>query len=421
MKDQRCPICDGTKWENLDHLRLKKHDMQMCKECGFVSYKFDKTEEELLEFYRKSYRPAPQAPNLFTGERKLQYHAHVLGPIFETWAKAEKEKPVIGEIGAAYGMLLNWVKGIFPEADLCGTELTETFRRVAFHEYGIRLQEDLDYSKKYDLLMSYHVLEHQMDPDQKLAKYAACLKDDGLFYLSAPIWFREASNGAGGGFDLEYYWHKDHINCWSEEHLDYLIEKAGLEVVMKDTAIYGNTYLLKKSNGKTIMKKSFDKQKYYKAAENIKKIWEMLEENRVAEAIDTYPNCPRAWVNFYELNRAKMDKDKEGIERFCKDFIEACPNSSDAYHFCGELMGRYERYDESISYLKKALERKPNNPTFLMGIATALHMKGKKTKDVECFKQALNIRRFVMSISTESTSQGITWAYQDSAQIPIDA
>lgn len=263
----RCFICDETnKWKNVDNFRMKSQKlnektkklepvgMEICMSCGVVSFPSRyQSPEAIKEYYRNSYRAAPSSAGLFTGERKLQYHEFFLKPLFESWKEAGITKPVIGEIGSAFGMFLNWVRGKFPEADLHGTELTKTYRRIAYHEYGLKLEEDFDTSKKYDLIVSYHVLEHQVDPDKMLKQYADCLKETGVFYLACPIWFREIANGASvPGFDLDYYWAPDHINSWSEKHLEYLIAKAGLEIVYKNDDIYGNTYILKRTTKEAV-------------------------------------------------------------------------------------------------------------------------------------------------------------------------
>jgi SAM-dependent methyltransferase len=395
-----------------------------------------KSDEEIKEYYRKDYRPAPNATNLFTGERKLQYHAYFLSTLFSEWKKAGLEAPVIGEEGSAYGMFLNWVKQQFPKADIHGTELTETFRRVAFHEFGIRLAEDFDTSKKYDLIATYHVLEHMTGPLARLKKYRECLKDNGVLYLSCPVWFRAASNTAAPGFDIEWYWAADHINSWTEEHLDYIIDQAGFEPILKDDKIYGNTYILKKSDKAPKAAPAWKPKELLKKAEMFFEMWKLIQENKAAEALALYKNCPTAWITHYELNRGDIHKayekvkpeehntEKDPLYSLLKTATESCPDSADIRTYAADIFQRYERYDDALAYLKDALKMKPGNGSILIQLSNCFRMKALKSKDEakrrELLSESINILRFVMATSTEALPQALSWSYHDQALIPVD-
>jgi tetratricopeptide (TPR) repeat protein len=149
-----------------------------------------------------------------------------------------------------------------------------------------------------------------------------------------------------------------------------------------------------------------------------------LQENDSASAIETWKNCPAAWVHHYEFNRNNFHKNPEELEKFLQQAIESCPNSHDTLSLVADIKVRYERYDEAIEYLNRSLKKKPGNPTSLMSLANCFRMKAMKEKDngkkTEYLKQSINILRFVMTISTESLPQAISWAYNDEAHIPID-
>lgn len=424
-----CPVCEQTKWKDITHLRLrkldekgKKIDFSICEGCGFIGYPSRcQSEEELKKYYRDNYRPGPQANSLFTGERKLQYHAFFLTPLFEEWKKVGLINPVVGEIGSAHGMFLNWLKGCVPGAEVHGTELTETYRRVAFQEYGLKLTDDLP-NKKYDLLVSYHVLEHQSNPHIKLKEYADMLSPNGIMYLSCPVWFRDAHNSGAGGFDIEYYWHPDHINCWGEEHLEHILAKTGLEILMKDTEVYGNTYILKRGST-AVSTQEFDYKKYLEKAEKLFSMWIHLQENNTAMAIEIWPNCPAAWALHYELNKAQLHKDKAVLDKFLNDMTTSCPNSADALIFKADVLTRYERYEEAHNTFNLALRKKTNNPNILLGIANCYRRRAMKEKDqakkVALLKESINLGRMVMAISTEIMPQALSWIYHDEALLEV--
>ncbi len=420
----RCFVCDGTEWTNVDKYRMKPHGMSMCNGCGVVSYpKKYKTEEEIKAHYRTGYRPAPNAMNLFSGERKLYYHEVLLAPLLEEWKKAGV-KPVIGEIGAAMGLFLSWIRHKVPGCQVSGTELTTSFRRVAFHEFGIELTEEFDFSKKYDLIASYHVLEHQTDPDIWLRRYAEALSPSGVLYLSTPIWFREATNFGQAGFDLEYYWAPDHINCWSEEHLEQVIRRAGLAILHKNDNIYGNTYILKQDDQIKPIDKLWDVNAYENTMEKMITCWKAIEENDTALAIATYPNCPKAWVHHYELERGRFHKDSAALASFLEQAIAACPNTADTLTMAGDIYTRYEKFQEAYKLFERALRRKPNNPTILMAMSNCIRQTALREKDekerIVLLKEALRILERVRETSVELSNQATSWMYHDQSLIPME-
>lgn len=397
--------------------------MCICQTCAFVSYPSKyKSEEEIKEYYRKEYRGAPQVESLYTGERKLHYHHYFLSPLMDEWKKLGITKPVVGEIGSAFGMFLDWFKNQVPGAEIYGTELTTSMRKVAKYEYGITLTEDFDYTKKYDLIASYHVLEHQLDPDINLKKYRDCLSDSGLLYLAAPIWFRDLDNSSAGGFEIEEYWHPNHINSWSEDHLEYIIAKAGLAIVMKDTAIYGNTYLLKKTDAAPVMP-TFNVEKNIDYMRRALKCWEHIKQNETALALEIMPNCPTAWVHHYEFNRAKFDKDKVALDELMKMAEAACPTTANIFILLGDLRSRYEKYDEALDYFNRGLKYKPNNPTIIMGISNCYRLKAKKEKDpirkAEYVKASMDALQFIRQSSMEFKNKAISWLFHDATMLDL--
>lgn len=421
-----CPICQTSEWENVDRFRIKPHKMSMCKCCGFISYP-DKyqTEEEIKKHYRESYRPPPTASHLWTGERKIWYHEHVLRPLIEEWKRAEL-KPVIGEIGSAMGMFVKWMSDQI-DCDIQGTELTTSFRRVAYHEFGVELAEDLDWTKKYDMIASYHVLEHMLDPDKQLEKYVNALSDRGVLYLSVPVWFREAVNFGSHGFTIEYYWAPDHINCWAESHLEYLLSRAGLEPIFKNTDIYGNTYLLKKRTEPIEVPKpqdvEWERLKLVDICERQFKCWKYIQENETALAIEAYPNCPVAWAHHYEMQRAQFDKNHDELDKFLAMAVASCPHTSDAFTFAADIMCRYERYKDAYEFYERALDKKPNNPTILLGMGNCVRQTAIRETDpkkkADLFKKASNVTRRVRDTSLEKTAEATSFMYHDMALIPM--
>lgn len=403
----QCFNCGSSNWENIDQYRIKPTGMSMCLCCGAISYPSKwKSEEEIKKHYRSSYRTPPTHNNIFAGERKNHFHHAFLNDLFKTW-KEENKKPVICESGAAFGMALNLFKQIFPNAELYGTELTTSFRRNAFHEFGIRLDEDFDVTKKYDLIMSYKVLEHQLDPRKELTKFRTCLNDDGLLYISVPTWFNSMINFGQAGFDLEYYYDPNHVNVWTLPMFETLLKSCGFEIVKEDHIIYADTYLCKKSKDFNIA--DFHKEDIPLLKSNLQKIYDcyfLTLDNKFDEAIKLWPDYPQAWINHLEFSRKELAKGWALFEEnYVEPMIKACPFSPDVLITACDFAMRAKEWKVALDYCEQALKAKPENPTSLYHMTNIMREMAIESKDIEAkthyFLQAREVAKHLRKTSMQ--------------------
>jgi hypothetical protein len=400
--------------------------MSICTSCGFVSYpeKY-KTEEEILEYYRKDYRGKPQVSNLFSAERKSGFHERFLDELLKKWL-SEKKQPVCCDVGAAIGFFPSFLKTLFPEGDIYGTELTLTYRRVAKHEFNIDLYEEVDFTKKHDLISSYKVAEHQLDADKKLRRYVEALSDDGLIYISVPLWFESMTNFGVSGFDLEYYYHTNHINVWTKGHFEYLLRKCGLEVIKSDHEMYDSTYLCKRNDS------LMTSEPFKLHPEDVKQImhkiitsYKLFMSQDFKGAVNEFPNYPLAWAHIYELNRAKFDADGfDSIKEFWTTALKATNGNLDLVMQWADVQRRYGKYDEAIKTFGHVVSYRTRDVDSLKAIASCYREKAVKEKDdnkrTEMFVEARAIMRHIKSISTQLFADATNWSYSDSAEIPIE-
>lgn len=472
----RCLVCDSNDWKNVDQYRTQPKGMSLCKKCGFVSYPErvgnQKKQDELKDYYEKDYRKPPTAMNFHTGERKLQFHHHFLEPLFSKWKRYGKKAPVVTEIGAAYGMFLHWVRKNWPDAEVHGTELTESFRRNAWYEYQIYLDKEFDESLKYDLVSSYKVAEHIPDVDKEIRKYALSLKGEyadvapmykeldelvelekeaegdtklgdkiallkekiakkeaamGCLYISVPCWFDKMTNFGVGGFDLEYYYHPDHINVWTRKLFETVLKKCGLRIVARNHTFYDETYLCVRDD--SLMKEEPEHEDPKKIELILKKIQQadaFSKEKKYKEAVETFSNFPLAWQGCYELARADLHKEG-GFDAALKKVLEpawkACEDNADIAIFIGDVALRYQKYKESIEWLDRALNLRPNNPAILKVLAACFRDMAKNTPDpaqkLKYTEQARNVMRHLSEVSKQAFDEALTWIYFDNATLPM--
>lgn len=405
--------------------------MSICMGCGFVSYpKRYKSEDEIVKYYRTQYRKKPSVEHLFTGTRKLNYHEAFLREYFEAWKVNKKTKPVVADIGAAFGLFLRWVKLNFPEAEVGGTELTTGFRRVAFHEFGIALSEKFDASKKYDMIASYKVAEHQMDADQKLIQYKECLKEDGLLYISVPTWFDVLSNFGVEGFNLDEYYNPNHINVWSRKLFETMLKKCGLRVIKFNNTMYSETYMCIRDD--SLMKGPFiyeDPNDIINRMKLIKQAWSLARESKYEEAIKTYPKYPQAYFGLWETTRSKAHQQNDEVtykllfEKYVKPYIDACPQDPDCLRLAADIAMRYDEFAEAVSLLHKAIMMRPNASNYLINMAQCYRQMYLREHDpkikYKLIRESNSIYRHIMQVDPQHKNEVTRWIYANEAEIPI--
>lgn len=433
----RCIVCDQNDWENVDQYRdLAKHDdkpinMSICKNCGFVSYPFKyKNKSEIKEYYLEQYRGAPPTFNHFvTGERKLHYHQHFLREVFAKWQE-NKTKPVVGEVGGAIGMALNMYVQLFPDGEVHGTEWDLKSRAVAFHEFGIRLGEELPADKKFDLIQTFKVAEHQLDVDQELEQYHKQLKDDGYLYISVPTWFGELCNFGTGGFDLEYYYHTNHINCWSKKLFESVLKKTGFQIIKYDGYMYGDTYLCKKTEPQALTRHDFENPEQVKEwMDAIKKAHSFFKQNRFEDALKLWPNFPMAWSGYYEYNRKELHKQHDGngkaiVADVCGRAEKGMGDNAELDRIKIDIYMRYGFFDLAVECLEKNLQKKPNQAGPLLQMSHCFRRMAESVSDpdrkIEYLMTARNICRQVTHLDKSAQIEAMNWALVDSTNLPID-
>lgn len=444
----RCVVCDSTdKWEQLDKdnaipdddfkakypgkfkTRLKEEGMSICTNCGFVSYpKKWKSKEAIVEFHRADYRPGPSVANWHAGQRKLHFHNAFLQPVFKEWDEKKLDRPVVAEIGAAYGLFLNYMREVVPGCQVHGTELTLSYRRTAYHEFGLELGEEFDDTIQYDMIASYKVAEHMLDVDKEFRRYALALKPGGYFYVSVPTWFNKLTNFGAGGFDLEYYYHPNHINVWSKKLFKEVLRRAGFKIQTHNDSMYDDTYLCVRDDEVMKQEPAFeDVGQVMKNLEAIYKAGISYMEGRFEDAIATWPNFPGAHQAVYEGSRAKLHQQgPEAINAVIQRAIKECNGCVEVLGLAADINTRYEKYSEAIKFFEKMLELRPGFAPAIKGISHALRqvahgeLRSGRTKDgLKHLAKAREVARFLRQVSDADVNESINWTFDDNSRLPM--
>tara|TARA_R110001592_G_scaffold45060_5_gene144330 strand:+ start:1620 stop:2645 length:1026 start_codon:yes stop_codon:yes gene_type:complete len=227
-----CPACDTSK----NHCAFTKNgfDYARCAQCTSLFVNPRPRTEDLARYYKESeashFRTAQ-----FGEETASQRRVHLLRSL-ASWmgqlVDLGEETPefVYGDVGSSSPFLFDEVAelGLFstlhsleplvPIAACCGPSVVEHASIPAM---------------SFDVLSAFQKLEHQQSPLDYLQGLHACLKPEGMLFLTT----RTCS-----GFDVQvlgekaaYFYVPEHLNLLSIDGLELLVQRSGFELIELST------------------------------------------------------------------------------------------------------------------------------------------------------------------------------------------
>lgn len=237
-QNSHCPVCEATdarKICNLDR-NLKLLPTVMCNHCGLIYTNPLPTEEELSLFYRKYYRV------FYQGALGKPKQKHINKRIRDAEIRAEnivglcKKDGRVLDFGCGSGefveVMLN--RGY----DAHGFEIGESYGSYGEGKLGKRIKvsgwEDVDYGPEFDLITSFHVVEHLRDPLNAVRKMISWLAPGGLIYLEVPnlaLW-------PNRGFGAFHFAHVLGFNNWNLRLLGACLDLELVDPVTQTGAVF---------------------------------------------------------------------------------------------------------------------------------------------------------------------------------------
>ncbi len=186
-----CNYCNSRKQKIIFcYARFDKRDILECCSCGLVFLKLHETKRKIRNIYRNDYRAKADLPAYTT---ETLYNDPVV--LHDTkdrmrWLKNyydNFDKLKILELGSASGHLLKTLKNA--GAEVAGIEPAKNYAAfsrtlgLAIYEKPI---EELEFVNKFDLIITFHALEHFINPKQALKAIKRALKKGGRFMGEVP-------------------------------------------------------------------------------------------------------------------------------------------------------------------------------------------------------------------------------------------
>lgn len=182
--------------------------------------------------------------NIYRLKRKLTY-----GFAFRLIKKflQKRDSPNILEIGTGSGFFLEFIKEVYPAGSFSGVEyderlIAETASRAPHANLvqGNAEQFDLGHSK-FDLIVSFQVIEHLYQPEAMVANVRSHLKPGGLFLVTTPN-----LDGLGARW-MKQKWHgyrDDHVSLKGKDQWDKLIAAHGFVPIYSGSTFFSGIPVL---------------------------------------------------------------------------------------------------------------------------------------------------------------------------------
>lgn len=185
-----CPICGGTKRTIINKYdrRFKILPHAKCEACALVRHEFMPSDKQLSDYYSKSYRRDYQMVSSGPTLKHIKKRVSEAKSRLASLEPYLKKNPKVLDFGCGSGEFIELLqsKGALSQ----GFEPGELYASYARDQKGLSVQncgwENYECEDKMDVITSFHVFEHLVDPQKAFQKAVSWLEPDGLIYIEVP-------------------------------------------------------------------------------------------------------------------------------------------------------------------------------------------------------------------------------------------
>ena len=185
-----CPICGNVKSKIISKYdrRFKILPHSKCDECSLVRHEFMLSDEQLAEYYSKSYRSDYQWVNSGPTSNHIKKRVSEAKTRLNRLQPHLKKYPKVLDFGCGSGEFIDLMQESGALAS--GFEPGNLYASYAREQKGLDVQncgwENYECKEKLDVVTAFHVFEHLTDPLKAFKKAISWLNVNGLIYIEVP-------------------------------------------------------------------------------------------------------------------------------------------------------------------------------------------------------------------------------------------
>ncbi len=224
----QCPSCEASSFRELLELGTG-YSFRVCEVCGLNFLAPVPTDEDLKVMYA-SFEQSYPSRDIVDSENDFVAFARDRFSFVTERVDKSKEGRLL-EIGSSYGLFLNlfketpWeVHGVEPSV------LPASFSKqdLALKNVQNCMLDEADFGQKgFDVICSFHVIEHLRNPKKMLLTARKLLKNDGRLFIATPNLIELETN------IIHYFFlrHGLHLMLCTPRTLESMLRRCGFEMV----------------------------------------------------------------------------------------------------------------------------------------------------------------------------------------------
>ena len=289
---QACPLCKRSPEQWLLFAEVRGWRYVRCPECRLVFLNPQPTPEELAQFYNQGY--VYEAECYRKTVRQQMHWLHLL-------ARFSPPPGRLLEVGCSYGYFLEQARARGWHTQ--GIELSEKAATFARHELGLevrqgRLSDEPDPEQgSYHLLVAWHLLEHETDPQAFLRKASKLLAPGGVLALRVPNLDSAVAQLAGQCW--QWLSPPEHTFMFTKETITRFLTASGFRVLFS-TSARGNAHNLcfevLRARTKHLLAQGFRRKQFQKSGFSRPPAYEDRLWYRLAERLIGIGSAPLNWA-----------------------------------------------------------------------------------------------------------------------------